>query len=229
MEERFYAQSRSVISSFFSRVFGWMTLGLGITAIVAFMVVTSPAAIKTIFGSGFFLFLVVAAQFGLVIGLSAGINRMSFSTALSMFLLYSGLMGLTLSSVLLVYTTVSLVSALLVAVGMFGAMALYGFFTRADLTPLGSFFTMVLFGLIIALVINMFFHSQVFDLITAVVGTVLFAGLTAYDMQRLKSFAIEAQNNSLGLERMAVMGALMLYLDFVNLFLSLLRIMGKQR
>ncbi len=229
MEERYYAQSSSAVSTFFTRVFGWMTLGLGLTTLFAFMVASSPAAIKTIFGSGLFLGLIIVAQFALVIGLSAGINRMSFSTALSMFLLYSGLMGLTLSSVLLVYTTVSLLSALAVAVGMFGAMALYGVFTKADLTPIGSFLFMSLFGLIIALVINLFVQSAAFDLATGIFGAIIFAGLTAFDMQRLKNFALSTQRDSEAAERVALLGALMLYLDFVNLFLSLLRIMGRQR
>ncbi|KKT02129.1 MAG: hypothetical protein UV79_C0002G0013 [candidate division TM6 bacterium GW2011_GWF2_43_17] len=230
MEERYYAQSRSAVATFFSRVFGWMTLGVGLTTVAAFMVATSPAAIKMIFGSGLFLTLIILAQFALVIGLSAGINRMSFSTALGMFLLYSGLMGLTLSSVLLVYTSVSILSALAVAVGMFGAMALYGVVTKADLTPVGSFLYMSLFGLIIAMLINLFVHSAAFDLMTGIFGAIIFAGLTAFDMQRLKSFAVSAQSNgSEALDRLALIGALMLYLDFVNLFLSLLRVMGKQR
>ncbi len=229
MEERYYARSGTAVSSFFSRVFSWMTLGLGLTALTSFMVVTSPAAMKMILGSGLMMGAIFIAQLALVIGLSAGIQRMSFSTALGMFLLYSGLMGLTLSVIFLVYTSASILSALLVAVGMFGAMALYGVSTKADLTPLGTFLYMSLFGLIIAMLINLFLHSVAFDLATGIFGAIIFAGLTAVDMQRLKTFALSAQVDAESSQKLALIGALMLYLDFINLFLSLLRIMGKQK
>ncbi len=229
MEERFYAQSRSAVGSFFAKVFGWMGLGLGITTLVAFAVATSPKAISLVFGSSFVLILLVIAQLALVAGLSWRINKMSVSTALGMFFLYTALSGMTLSSVLLIYTSASLLSAFVVAVGMFAAMAVYGSVTKTDLTPMGTFLSMSLFGLIIALVINMFVRSQTFDLMTAIIGAIIFALFTAFDIQRLKAFAQQSQLHSEEGNRIAVIGALMLYLDFINLLLSLIRIMGKQK
>jgi hypothetical protein len=228
MEERFYAQSRSTVATFFTKVFGWMGLGLGITTLVAFSVATSPKAVGMIFGSSAVLFVLMALQLGLVFGLSWKLMSMRASTALSMFLLYTAVSGLTLSSVLLVYTGASVLSAFIVAVGMFFAMAIYGAFTKTDLSPLGFFLSMALFGLLIALILNMFFSNQTFDLMTGIVGAIIFALFTAFDVQRLQRFAQQARIDDESGNRLAVIGALMLYLDFVNLLLNLLRIMGKK-
>ena len=228
MEERFYAQSRSTVASFFTKVFGWMGLGLGITTLVALAVATSPKAVGMIFGSGLMLFVLAFVQLGLVFALSWKISSMKASTALSMFLVYTAISGLTLSSVLLVYTGASVLSAFIVAVGMFFAMAIYGAFTKTDLSPLGFFLYMALFGLVIASVLHLFFSNQTFDLATGVVGTIVFALFTAFDVQRLQTFAQQSYSDVESSNRIAVIGALMLYLDFVNLLLYLLKIMGKK-
>lgn len=217
------------VSATLAKVFGWMSAGLGITGMTAYGIATSPEALAYL-QSGFLFFGVMLLQLGLVIGISWGLrSNMSASTAALMFLMYSVATGVTLSVIFLVYQMPSIVGVFFIAVGMFLAMALYGYITRADLTSMGSLLIMVLFGLIIASLVNLYFRNQMFELITSMIGVVVFAGLTAFDMQRIKLLVSNYLGDGETTDKIAIIGALTLYLDFINLFLNLLTMMGKRR
>lgn len=228
-QERYYAQSYEGVKSFMYRVFGWMAFALTLSAGTAYYVASSPALLNAVVKNPWLVFGLIIVQFALVIGLSAAITRLTPTAAFIMFAVYAGLTGITLSPIFIVYTGASIVSTFLVAAGMFGAMAVYGAVTRADLTGMGTFMYMALFGLIIAQLVNMFLRSEGFNLVIAMFGVVVFAGLTAFDIQKLKEFASRFDtDNPLG-ANIALLGALQLYLDFLNLFLYLLQIMGERR
>lgn len=217
------------VNAFMRGVYGWMAGGLALTAVVAMMAASSPAIMRVIF-SPVVLIVLVLAEFGLVIGLSAAINRLSASAASGMFLVYAGLNGLTLSSIFLVYTSTSIASAFAVSAGMFLAMSLYGMITKRDLTSLGSFMMMGLIGMVIAMVVNIFLHSSAMAFVINCVGVLVFTGLTAYDTQKLKEMGDYApMNDATALRRGSILGALRLYLDFINLFLIMLRFFGGSR
>lgn len=219
-----------VVNAFMRGVYGWMTAGLALTAAVAFMTASSPAMLQLIFGNQISMFIVILAPLGFVIALSAGIRKMSPGMATGMFLAYSAAMGLSLSSVLLTYTGASVFQTFLVCAGMFGAMSVYGMTTKRDLTAMGSFLMMGVFGLIIAMVVNMFMQSSAMDWVISGVGVLLFTGLTAWDTQKLKVMGETAPaGDEAALRRGTILGALTLYLDFINLFLFLLRFMGSSR
>jgi len=224
------ASSRAeAVNAFMRGIYGWMASGLALTAVVAVMTASSPAIMRVVF-SPMVLIVLVLAQLGLVMGLSAAINRLSAGAATGMFLAYSGLNGLTLSSIFLVYTATSIASAFAVSAGMFLAMSLYGLATKRDLTSLGSFMMMGLIGMIIAMVVNIFLHSSVMSFIIDCVGVLVFTGLTAYDTQKLKDMGDYApMNDATALRRGSILGALTLYLDFINLFLIMLRFFGGSR
>lgn len=211
------------------KVFMWMAGALTLSAGASLFVVNSPALLSAVLTNSWVLFGLLIAQLALVIGLSGFIDRLSYPVAVGMFALYAGITGVTLSSIFVIYTTASIVSTFIVAAGMFGAMAVYGATTGSDLTTVGSMGRMVLFGLIIALLLNIFLRSPLLDLIAAIVGVVLFAGLTAYDMQRIQLLMSRLIGQRELASKAALLGALTLYLDFLNLFLSLLRIMGSPR
>jgi FtsH-binding integral membrane protein len=210
---------------FMSAVYRWMTVGLAVTAGVALWVSTSQAALQLLFGSRFVMIGLVVAQLGLVIALSAAAQRLSAPAAGALFILYSALTGAMLSSVLLVYTGASVGLAFVTTAGTFGAMSVYGTVTQRDLTGWRTFLMMGLVGMVIASVVNIFLHSSALSFVYSCVGVVVFTGLTAYDTQKLRAFARAGG----GTGSLAVNGALSLYLDFVNLFLSLLRILGGRR
>ncbi|OGB84361.1 hypothetical protein A3F66_01835 [candidate division TM6 bacterium RIFCSPHIGHO2_12_FULL_32_22] len=210
-----------------SKVYAWMSAGLLLTAGTAYYVGHSPAMLKVIVGNPWVLFGLILAQLGMVIFLSAGIRKLSFGAALATFLGYSLLNGLTLSFIFLVYTQASIALTFLVAAGMFAAMALYGYFTRADLSGMGSFLMMGIFGLVIAGIANMFFQSNSFSYVLSGAGVVIFSLLTAYDVQRLKTLSQYFSGKDEA--KLSVIGALTLYLDFINLFLYLLRFMGNKK
>ena len=215
------------VSAFLRSVYGWMFVGLGITAVVAFFVAASPGIVMAIASVplGFMgLFLV---QIGLVVWLSARVHSMSPGTAGLLFMVYSALTGITISFVLLAYTGESVASTFVVASGMFGAMALYGTTTRRSLAGWGQFLFMGLIGVVLASVVGMFFRSEGFQFVLGFVGVIVFTGLAAYDAQRLKQMALAMPAGSTG--SYAIVGALALYLDFINLFLMLLRLMGSRR
>ncbi len=210
--------------TFIQRVYQWMAAGLAFTGAVAMWVATSPAFLQALSGGMFFVLMI--AEIGLVFWLSSRALQMSPTAAIGAFLVYSGLNGLTLSFIFLVYTSASIASVFFITAGTFAAVSLYGWVTKQDLTSMGSFFFMGLIGLIIASVVNIFFRSPALYWVISYVGVALFIGLTAYDTQQLKRIH---QSGAGSTDQMAILGALKLYLDFINLFLMLLRIFGRRR
>lgn len=222
--------SIEAVNSLFRKVYQYMAIGLILTSLTAYFTASSSAMISFLYGSQYSFMILAIAEIGLVIYLSAAINKLSASTALILFYVYSILNGLTISSVLLVYTSESVYKAFLSTAGMFGAMSLYGLYTKSDLTGMGSFLRMGLFGLIIAMVINMFVGSSTGELVISILGIIIFLGLTAYDTAKIKAMASEVDSRDENLTgKVAVLGALALYLDFINIFLYLLRLFGRER
>jgi len=224
-EQVLASDASQVERRFMTAVYRWMTLGLAVTALVAYSVATSEAALQFVFGNRFVFFGLIIAEFGLVLGLTAAAGRLSVTTAGGLFLLYSALNGATLSIVLLAYTGSSVAAAFGSTAATFGAMSVYGTVTRRDLSSWGSFLFMGLLGVVIASVVNVFLRSDMMSFVISCVAVVVFTGLAAYDTQKLRAFARAGG----GAAAMAVNGALTLYLDFVNLFLALLRLFGKRR
>ena len=222
-------QSVATTNSFFQKVYLWMTAGLGMTALASFIVLSSPAAQQFIFSNKLVFYGLIFAELGLVIAISAAINRISAMSATLMFLAYSALNGVTFAAIFLVYTRSSIVSTFLVTAGTFGAMSLYGYVTKRDMTGFGSFLFMGLIGIIIASVVNIFLQSEMIYWVVTYIGVFIFVGLTAYDTQKIKQIGQAGFANSEQQQKAAVLGALRLYLDFINLFLMLLRIMGNRR
>ena len=220
----------SVASIYMRQVYQWMTAGLAVTTVVAYAVASSPAVQAAIFGSTIVLILMLVAQFGLVIALSAAVHKMSGGMATGLFLLYSAVTGATLSSIFVVYPIASIANAFLVTTGTFLAMSVYGTVTKRDLTAMGSFLFMGLIGIVIASVVNIFLKSSMMDFIISCLGVLIFTGLTAYDTQKLRQFGENAPlEDGTTVRRGAILGALTLYLDFINLFLMLLRLFGGNR
>jgi FtsH-binding integral membrane protein len=224
------AQAQQEASTIFlAKVFNWMAVGLGITGVVAYVTAnTSLAAL--IIGSPLF-FILMIGELGLVFYLSARIQKIQATTASSLFLGYSVLNGLTLSVVFLAYTSSSIAGTFFITAGMFGAMAVYGLVTKKDLSGWGSFLFMGLIGIIIASVVNIFLKSSGMSWMISFIGVIVFTGLTAYDVQRIKKIGedgIMAQGSE-AIRKGSIMGALTLYLDFINLFLMLLRFFGGSR
>ncbi|HJT28789.1 MAG TPA: Bax inhibitor-1/YccA family protein [Pyrinomonadaceae bacterium] len=215
------------VTAFLSKVYGWMFLGLLLTAGTAVTVASSPLLIKTLILNRGLLFIMILAQLGLVLYLSVRVEKMAPATASILFLLYSVLVGVTTSTIFLVYTGASIMSAFVVAGGMFGAMAVFGSLTKRSLAGVGQFMFMGLIGLIIASVVNIFLFSNMLNFVISVVGVLVFTGLTAWDAQRLKHMAVALPDGRVG--AYAVVGALSLYLDFINLFFFILRLMGGRR
>ncbi len=220
----------SVASLFMRQVYQWMTMGLTLTAVTAWYVAGSETIRAMIFGSTITLIALVVAQFALVMFISAAVNRLSAFTATALFMLYSALTGLTLSSVFILYPMGSIVNAFGVTAGTFLAMSIYGWVTKRDLTAMGSFLMMGLFGIIIAMIVNIFLQSPMMDFIISGLGVLIFTGLTAYDTQKIKEFAANAPlDDSTAVRRGVILGALTLYLDFINLFVMMLRFFGGSR
>ena len=216
------------VTAFLSRVYGWMFLGLLVTAGTAVTVASSPALIKTLILNRGLFWVMIFAQLGVVIYLSVRVQKMAPATAAILFLLYSALVGVTTSTIFLVYTGASIVSSFVIAGGMFGAMAVFGSLTKRSLAGVGQFMFMGLIGLIIAMVVNMFWQNGMMAFIISVVGVLIFAGLTAWDTQKIKEMYDVNEDGTIT-ARKAVMGALTLYLDFINLFLFMLRLLGDRR
>jgi FtsH-binding integral membrane protein len=212
------------IARFFNSVYAWMAAGLGVTAAVAWWVSTQPDVMHAIFSGGMLLGLFIA-QLALVFIVSSAVQRIGPGMATVLFLIYAGLNGLTLSGIFLIYAHALIASAFVVTAAMFGAMSLYGFVTKRDLTSLGAFLFMGLIGIIIASIVSIFWHPTILTVLINYLGAFIFIGLTAYDTQRLKAMAIQTQNDGRMAARLSVTGALMLYLDFLNLFLFILSIL----
>lgn len=214
---------------FTARVYGWMFAGLLLTAAAAFFITMSESFMRVIFGNFIIFIILFIAEFALVMFLSARITRLQYGTAVSLFLLYSLLNGVTLSVILLVYTSSSVAYTFGITAVTFGAMSIYGHITRTDLTRFGNMLFMGLIGLIVLSLVNLFVRATALEWFISILGIFVFLGLTAYDTQKIKQYYYStADNPELG-RKVSVIGALRLYLDFINLFLSLLRIFGRRR
>jgi FtsH-binding integral membrane protein len=210
------------------KVYVWMTLALAITGFTAYGIATSPGLMQAIFTNRVLFWGLIIAEFALVMGVSAAINRLSLTTATLMFVLYSVINGATLSVVFLAYSMASIATVFFITAGTFAAMAFIGYTTKTDLTSVGKIVLMALIGLIIATVVNVFVKSTMFDIILSYVGVLIFVGLTAYDSQKIKQMLLQAPDAGEGAQKVALLGALSLYLDFINLFIYLLRIFGRR-
>ncbi|MFH1672697.1 MAG: Bax inhibitor-1/YccA family protein [Pseudomonadota bacterium] len=224
-------QTQILVNEFVRSVYNWMAVGLGVTGLVAFYVANSPAMLKLIFGNKLIFFGLIIGELALVFSISARVNKMRASTATGLFVLYAALNGATLSVIFLMYTASSITSTFFICAATFVACSVYGMTTKRDLTSLGGFLTMGLIGIIIASVVNMFMRSSGMSMIISYIGVIVFVGLTAYDTQKLKTMALsQPAGLDAGVVRKgAILGALSLYLDFINLFLMLLRIFGSSR
>ena len=218
-----------VHGEFIRRVYNWMGLGLALTAFIALYTSSNHYLLSLIFGNSLIFFGLIIGELALVLILSAAIGRLQASTAVLLFFVYSALNGLTLAVIFLAYTRASIASTFFVTAGTFGVTSFYGYTTQRDLTSWGSFFFMGLIGIIIASVVNFFLHSPMIYWVVTYAGVLIFVGLTAYDTQKLKQMAMSGFASEEEERKSAVMGALALYLDFINLFLMLLRIMGSRR
>jgi FtsH-binding integral membrane protein len=223
-------QARHEASTIFlAKVFNWMAIGLGLTGVVAFITASSGLAMQIVASP--LLMVLVLAELGMVFYLSARVDKLQASTATGLFVGYAVLNGVTLSTIFLAYTRSSIAGTFFVTAGMFGAMAIYGLVTKRDLSGLGSFLFMGLIGIIIASLVNMFFNSSAMSWVISMVGVLVFTGLTAYDVQRIKAIGeqgIMTQGEEM-VRKGSIMGALALYLDFINLFLMMLRLFGGSR
>lgn len=217
------------MTQFLYKVYAWMAGALLLTAGTAYYVASSPAIIYKLYSTPFLLYGLFFAQIGLVIYLTGFLTRISYTSAVISFLGYAFLNGLTLSSIFLLYTFTSIAMAFLISAGMFAVMALYGYYTHADLTSIGNIAKMGLFGIIIATVVNMFFHSSNVEYIISLFGVAVFTILVAYDSQKIKQLAYMLLGQGETAAKVAIVGALSLYLDFINLFLFILRLLGRRR
>jgi FtsH-binding integral membrane protein len=220
-----------LVSDYVRSVYNWMGIGLALTGFVAFYVSTSESIIRLIFGNPLVLLLLIVAELGLVFSIAGMVNRMSAGTATALFVVYSGLNGVTLSSIFLVYVQSSIVSTFFTCAATFIACSAYGWVTKKDLTSLGGFMMMGLIGIVIASLVNLFIQSSSVSAIISYIGVFVFIGLTAYDTQKIKNMALTQPANLDGavIRKGAILGALSLYLDFINLFLMLLSIFGQRR
>lgn len=219
----------SVVATLMRNVYLWMTLALVITGLTALFTAQSEVLLSLIFLNTWTWIGLIVTELVLVLVLAAAINKMSFSVATLMFILYSIVNGLTLSVIFLVYEMPSIATTFFVTAGMFGAMAIFGTITKKDLSGIGKFALMALIGLIIAGVVNMFLQNSMFDLVISAIGVVIFAGLTAYDSQKIRQMLVNAYDVDDTTQKIALYGSLRLYLDFVNLFLYLLRFFGNRK
>jgi hypothetical protein len=215
--------------TFLQRVYAWMASGLALTGVIAWYVANDLELVRTIVLNRPVFYGLLIFEFGLVLVLSWAINRLSVGIATSMFLLYAAVNGMTLSVIFLAYTSESIAVTFFVTAGMFGAMCVYGMVTKRDLTSIGSFCFMALIGLILASVVNLFLNSSALYWVTTYAGILIFVGLTAYDAQKIKQMHAASVEGSDEAKKGSILGALALYLDFINLFLLLLRLLGRRR
>ncbi len=222
---------QEAVNALLARVFNWMAIGLCLTGFAAFLTASSPYLLQIIFGNKAIFLGLIVVELCIVFYLSARVHKLSPQTATGIFIGYAILNGLTIAAIFLLYTMSSIASTFFITAGMFGAMAIYGRVTKRDLTGLGSFMIMGLFGIIIASVVNIFMQSSELAWITSGIGVIVFTGLTAYDVQKIARIGASGimQQGEAAIQRTAIMGALSLYLDFINLFLSLLQLMGNRR
>ena len=222
-----YGTQESAIAVTMNKVYSWMTLALVATALTAMYVAQSETVLGVIFGNQAMPWILMLAEVGIVIYLSARINRISYATALTLFGVYSILNGVVLSVILLIYELTTIYMAFFATAGTFAAMSIIGYTTKKDLSGLGGILTMALIGLIIASLVNLFFHNSALDSIITYVGVFIFVGLTAYDTQKIKQML--AYSNGVDQRKIGLLGALSLYLDFINLFLYILRLLSSRK
>ncbi|MBW1993791.1 MAG: Bax inhibitor-1/YccA family protein [Deltaproteobacteria bacterium] len=223
-------EAQALVNEFVRSVYNWMAIGLALTGFVAFYVASNESLLKLIYGNRLLFFALIIAELALVFSISARVNKMHASTATALFILYAALNGATLSLIFIIYTRSTITSTFFVCAATFVACSVYGWTTKRDLTSFGGFLFMGLIGIIIASFVNMFVRSSGMNMIISYIGVLVFVGLTAYDTQKLKTMAL---TQPAGLEagvirKGAILGALSLYLDFINLFLMLLRILGNR-
>jgi FtsH-binding integral membrane protein len=220
-----------LVSDYVRSVYNWMGIGLALTGFTAYYVSNSESLLRLIFGNPLLLMVLIIAELGLVFAIAGMVNRMSAGTATALFVIYSALNGVTLSSIFLVYASASIVSTFFICAATFIACSLYGWTTKKDLTSLGGFMMMGLIGIVIASLVNMFVRSSSMSMIISYIGVFVFVGLTAYDTQKIKNMAMTQPANLDGgvIRKGAILGALSLYLDFINLFLMILNIFGQRR
>jgi FtsH-binding integral membrane protein len=230
--EQLVQQRQGALSATFPalmrKVYVWMTMALAITGICAYGVATSPSLLQMIYGNSTLIWVLLIAELGLVFYTTARIDRLSLSTATTLFVIYSALNGVTLSSIFVIYSGATIAKVFFITAGTFAAMAFYGYTTKADLSKIGNILFMALIGLVIATVVNVFLKSAMFDLILSYIGVAIFVGLTAWDSQKIKQMLAVQTDMGEGAQKLALLGALTLYLDFINLFLYLLRIFGNK-
>ena len=212
-------------NSLIRQVYAWMGGGLLVTALLAMVTISSPVMLKVIFGNRLVFYGLVFGELGLVVAISAAINRLSASAASLLFILYAALNGITMSVIFAVYTAESIASTFVVTAATFGTMSAYGYLTRRDLTGWGSFLFMGLIGVVIASLVNIFTRSSAASWVISAVGVIVFTGLAAYDTWKIKAMARAGAEG----RKPAILGALTLYLDFINMFLMLLRLLGNRR
>lgn len=210
------------------KVYVWMALALVITGFTAYVVATNETILSLIYSSRGVIWGLAIAEFAIVIGVTAAINRLSLPVATLLFVLYSVINGALLSSIFFVYTTSSIATVFFITAGTFAAMSIYGYTTKSDLTSWGKILIMALIGLIVASIVNIFMKSSGLELIISYIGVLIFVGLTAYDTQKIKEMFMQAPDASESMQKYALLGALSLYLDFINLFIYLLRIFGRR-
>lgn len=223
------SEVKTLQSTFINKVYSWMALALAITGFVAMRAASSEALMSLVFSNQLIFFAILIGQVGLVIWLSRSIENMPVNKAITLFLLYSALNGLTFSIFFLVYTAASIASTFFITAGTFGVMSAYGYFTKSDLSSWGNILFMALIGIIIASIVNIFWHNEAFYWIITYAGVLVFVGLTAYDTQKIKNMSLQLEVESEAGQKGAILGALALYLDFINMFIFLLRIFGDRR
>ena len=219
---------KSYQALFITKVYNWMALALFITGLVSYFVASSPEMINIIIGSKFVFYGLLIGELLLVIYLTRSIDKLSQNMVIAGFLLYAVLNGLTMSFIFMIYTSNSIATTFYVTAGTFGAMSLYGYYTKKDLTSLGNMAMMGLIGIIVASIVNMFLQNDMMSWIITYLGVAIFVGLTAYDTQKLKNLGSQGFVNDESMEKTSILGALTLYLDFINMFLFLLRIFGNR-
>lgn len=223
--------SREQVSEqgFLSQVYFWMAMGLLLTGFVSWWFLNTPALLSALVKSSGLILVLVIVQFGLVLWLSAATLRMSLTTATAGFSIYATLNGILFSTIFVLYTQTSIASTFLVTAGMFAAISLYGFVTKRNLSSIGSLCFMALVGLILASLVNLFLKNPLLDWVLTYFGIAIFVGLTAYDTQKLKLLHAQQYDSPGTMKKIALLGALTLYLDFINLFILLLRLLGRRR
>ena len=222
------AQVSVAFPALMRKVYVWMTLALVITGFTAYLVATNATLLSLIYTTPAVMWILIGVELAIVIGVTAAINRLSLPVATLLFVLYSVINGALLSSIFLVYTMASIAKVFFITAGTFAAMSIYGYTTKKDLTSIGKIVMMALIGLIIATVVNLFLKSSGLDMILSYAGVLIFVGLTAYDTQKIKQMCMQAPDVSEQMQKFALLGALSLYLDFINLFIYLLRIFGRR-